>query len=172
VALTVSAPLEVVTGSHQAMHPGRTAELRSNGTTVGYAGELLPALAHELHLPRVVAVLELDLDALIAAGVTEKHATPISGYPAATQDLTVVVARDILAADVQSALVVGAGELLEHLELEDDYRGQGIPETSKALTFAMRFRATDRTLTVAETTAARNAAVAEAAARFGATIRE
>ena len=36
----------------------------------------------------------------------------------------------------------------------------------------MRFRAADRTLTVAETTAARNAAVAEAAARFGATIRE
>ena len=71
-----------------------------------------------------------------------------------------------------AALVVGAGELLEHVALDDDYRGQGIPETSKALTFAMRFRAADRTLTVAETTAARNAAVAEAAARFGATIRE
>jgi phenylalanyl-tRNA synthetase beta chain len=172
VALAVSAPVEIATGHHQAMHPGRTAELRSHGELVGYAGELLPSLAIELDLPRVVGVVELDLDALIAAGAIEKHATPISGMPAATQDVSLVVARDIAAGDVRAALIDGAGDLLEHVALVDDYRGPGVDAASKSLTFALRFRAPDRTLTAAEATEAKTAAVAVAAQRFGAALRE
>jgi phenylalanyl-tRNA synthetase beta chain len=54
----------------------------------------------------------------------------------------------------------------------DDYRGQGIPEGSKSLTFALRFRAADRTLTAPEATEAKLAGAALAAERFGASIRE
>jgi len=172
LAYTLSAPLVVVTGSHQAMHPGRTAELRSGDRLVGYAGELLPALADELDLPRVVAVLELDLDALIANAATEVSAQPIASLPAATQDLSLVVSKRVPAGDVLAMIVEGAGELLEHVTLTDDYRGQGVPDGSKSLTFALRFRASDRTLTAAEATEAKNAAVALAASRVGATLRE
>ena len=65
----------------------------------------------------------------------------------------------------------GAGELLEHLHLVDDYRGQGVLEGSKCLTFALRFRAPDRTLTAAEASDAKNAGAALAGERFGASIR-
>jgi phenylalanyl-tRNA synthetase beta chain len=41
----------------------------------------------------------------------------------------------------------------------------------KSLTLALRFRATDRTLTEDEASAARDAAVAAAADRFGAVLR-
>jgi phenylalanyl-tRNA synthetase beta chain len=172
VALAVSAPLEIAAGRHQALHPGRTAELRSNGELVGYVGELLPSLALELDLPRVVGVVELDLDALIAAGAVDKQATPISGMPAATQDVSLVVDRGVAAGEVRAALIEGGGELLEHVALVDDYRGPGVDDASKSLTFALRFRAPDRTLTAAEATEAKVAAVAVAAERFGATLRE
>lgn len=169
---TLKAPLTVETGSHHAMHPGRTAQLRLGDRVVGYAGELLPSLAGEFDLPRVVALLELDLDALIELGVKDVTPTPIASLPAATQDVSLVVAEQVRAGEVLALLIEGAGQLLEHAVLVDDYRGPGIAEGSKSLTFALRFRATDRTLTAAEATGAKTAAVALAAARVGATLRE
>lgn len=170
-AAAVGAPLTVVQGERLGMHPGRTAALMVGDIRIGHAGELHPALAAELDLPRVVGVLELDLDALIGAG-RPVETTPISGYPAATQDLSLVVARGIPAGEVLAAVVEGAGALLEHARLVEDYRGEGVADDAKSLTFSLRFRAPDRTLTAAEATESKLAGVAVAAERFGAALRE
>jgi phenylalanyl-tRNA synthetase beta chain len=172
LGLAVGAAVSVRQGSHQAMHPGRTAELFVGATPIGYAGELLPAIAADKDLPRVVALLEVDLDALLAATSDEVAPRPIVSFPAATQDLSLVVADATPAGDVLATVVEGAGPLLERAHLVDDYRGAGVPEGSKSLTFALRFRAPDRTLTAAEATEAKTAAVELAAARFGAALRE
>ena len=172
VGLALAADIRPSAGTHPALHPGRTAELRVGGTVVGVAGELLPSLARELDLPGVVAVAELDVDALLALGATEIAARPIGTLPAATQDLSLVVPLETPAADVRDAVIEGSGELLEDARLVDDYRGSGVPEGTKSLTFALRFRAPDRTLTAAEATEAKLAGVALAASRHGATLRE
>jgi len=172
VALALAADIRPVTGANPVLHPGRTAELRIGDTVVGVAGELLPSLARELDLPGVVAVAELDLDTLLALGATQIAARPIGTLPAATQDVSLVVAADIPAGAIRDALVEGSGDLLEDARLVDDYRGSGVPEGSKSLTFALRFRAADRTLTAAEATEAKLAGVALAASRHGATLRE
>ena len=98
-------------------------------------------------------------------------ATPIYNYPAATQDLSVVVDATLPAAELLSVIRAGAGELLEQVRLIDDYRGQNVADGKKSLTFALRFRATDRTLTQAEATAAKDDAVALAKEKFGAELR-
>ncbi|AWB95246.1 phenylalanine--tRNA ligase subunit beta [Agromyces badenianii] len=172
VELATGARIEAVQGSHQAMHPGRTAELRVSGTVVGFAGELLPTIAADADLPRVVALVELDLDAVIALTEPAVEAHAIGTLPAATQDLSLIVPVDAAAAEVAAAIREGAGELLEHLAVVDDYRGQGVPAGAKSLTFALRFRAADRTLTAAEASEAKLAGAALAHERVGATIRE
>jgi phenylalanyl-tRNA synthetase beta chain len=172
LALATAAPLTVRQGAHQAMHPGRTAALFVGETLVGHAGELLPAIADDRDLPRVVALLEVDLDLLIALSATDVTPAPIVAYPAATQDLSLVVTTGTPAGDVLATVLEGAGSLLETARLVDDYRGPGVAEGSKSLTFALRFRAPDRTLTAAEATAAKTTAVELAAERFGATLRE
>lgn len=172
VGLALAVDIRPVAGRHPVLHPGRTAELRVGDTVVGVAGELRPTFAREHDLPPVVAVAELDLDALLALGATEIAARPIGTLPAATQDLSLVVGADVTAAAVRDAVVGGAGELLEDIRLVDDYRGAGVPEGSKSLTFALRFRAPDRTLTAAEASEAKLAGVAVAADRLGATLRE
>lgn len=164
--------IRVAQGSHHAMHPGRTAELWVGERSVGFAGELLPSLAADLDLPRTVAVAELDLDLLIELAPREVTTAPIVSMPAATQDLSLVVDADVAAGDVLASVIEGAGALLEHAALVDDYRGSGVAEGTKSLTFALRFRAPDRTLTAAEATEAKNGAVALAAARFGASLRD
>ncbi|WP_104195266.1 phenylalanine--tRNA ligase subunit beta [Cryobacterium sp. M25] len=176
VALAAGVPITVRQGSHQAMHPGRTAELfvttDAGTTSVGYAGELLPSIARDADLPAVVAVAEIDLTAVFAEAGAELRATPIATMPAATQDLSLVVDAGVPAGDVLRTLLEGCGPLLDHAELVDDYRGTGVPSGRKSLTFALRFRAPERTLTAAEASDAKLAGVAVAAVRFGATLRE
>ena len=172
VAHAAGARVEFAQGAHHALHPGRTAEVRVAGQVVGYAGELHPALAAEADLPRVVAVAEVDLDAIIALTDPAVEARTIGTLPAATQDLSLVVDAEVPAAAVADAVREGAGELLEELRLVDDYRGTGVPEGAKSLTFALRFRAVDRTLTAAEASDAKLAGAAVAAERTGAAIRE
>ncbi|BCB89116.1 hypothetical protein Psuf_064290 [Phytohabitans suffuscus] len=151
-------------------HPGRCAAIAVDGVTVGHAGELHPSVLAALELPRRTSAMEIDLDALPEAGVAP--APRVSGFPPALIDVAVVVDGAVPAAEVQAALVAGAGDLLESVRLFDVYTSaQQLGEGRKSLAYKLAFRAPDRTLTVEEAVAARDAAVAEAAVRFGAVLR-
>jgi len=72
---------------------------------------------------------------------------------------------------LRATVIEGSGELLESIKTTDVYRGQGIDDGKKSVTFSMVFRASDRTLTQEEATEARNAAVALAQKLHGAELR-
>ncbi|NUR97632.1 MAG: phenylalanine--tRNA ligase subunit beta [Kribbellaceae bacterium] len=152
-------------------HPGRCAEFSVNGKVIGHAGELHPKVCQAFGLPARSSALELDLDALIAAGPESITAHPFSSYPVAKEDVALIVAADVPAADVQAALAEGAGELLESVRLFDVYTGEQIGEGKKSLAFALRFRAPDRTLKENEVADARQAAVQVTVDRFNAVQR-
>jgi phenylalanyl-tRNA synthetase beta chain len=119
-----------------------------------------------------VTVFSVNADRVMELARNQPHeAVPLSVYPAATQDVSLVVGSDVPAGAVQDALVTGCGDLLESLQLVDDYRGEGIEAGSKSLTFSLLFRAPDRTLTQGEATEAKDAGVARAAKQFHAVLR-
>lgn len=150
-------------------HPGRCAEVLIGDLTIGYAGQLHPAVIERAGLPAGTCAVELNLDAI---PITERLPAPaVSPFPAVFQDISLVVAEDVAAAAVVEAVRDGAGELLEDVRLFDVYTGPQIGDGRKSLTLALRFRATDRTLTEDEASAAREAAVAAAGERVGAVQR-
>ncbi|MGW6009734.1 phenylalanine--tRNA ligase subunit beta [Streptomyces sp. NPDC055210] len=175
VAREAGVELTVRGDRHAPWHPGRCAALyvTVNGeeTLVGHAGELHPRVVKALHLPERSCAMEIELDLLEQAGAGVPAAPRISAFPVATQDVALVVARDVPAADVEAALREGAGELLESVRLFDVYEGEQLGEGRKSLAYALRFRAGDRTLTVDEASAARDSAVALAGERAGAVLR-
>ncbi|MFJ8580830.1 phenylalanine--tRNA ligase subunit beta [Micromonospora sp. NPDC093277] len=150
-------------------HPGRCAELLVDGATVGYAGELHPAVVATLELPRRTCAMELNLDALPAAPMVT--GPPVSTFPPALIDVALVVDESVPAAEVERALVEGAGDLLEDVRLFDVYASEQLGAGRRSLAYKLTFRAPDRTLAGEEAVVARDAAVAEAARRFGATLR-
>jgi len=152
------------------LHPGRGAKVLVSGKEVGIAGELHLDIADELHLPGRVGVFEVDLSAIYDLAPELITATEIGVMPAATQDLSLVVGLDVSAADLVETIEEGAGELLESISLVDDWRSETLGQ-KKSLTFSMVFRARDKTLTAAEATAAKEAAVQLAAERHGAELR-
>ncbi|MFE1645412.1 phenylalanine--tRNA ligase subunit beta [Microbacterium sp. P01] len=172
LALAAGVTVELAQTTRAALHPGRAAVLTVGDREVGYLGELLPSVASAAELHGRVIVAELDLDLLLELAGERVVVASLSAFPAATQDVSLVVPSEVPAAEIQAALVHGAGELLESARLVDDYRGQGVLPGSKSLTFALRFRGRSRTLTAAEATEAKLAGVAVTAERFGAQLRE
>ncbi|MEV8594194.1 phenylalanine--tRNA ligase subunit beta [Streptomyces sp. NPDC052012] len=176
VAREAGAELIVRKGQYGPWHPGRCAELvvTVDGTerVAGHAGELHPRVVKTLGLPARTCAMELDLDVLEQVGDDTPMAPGISTFPVATQDVALVVDAFVPAADVEAALRDGAGELLESIRLFDVYENaEQLGEGRKSLAYALRFRAGDRTLTVDEASAARDAAVALAGERTGAVLR-
>ena len=172
-------------GRQPPWHPGRCAAIfvrAVNGSQAtewlaGYAGELHPRVIQAFGLPARTSAMELDLSAILAAaeGSGPVQAPVPSSYPLATQDVALIVAAAVPAADVQAALRAGAaaagGSLLEDVQLFDVYTGEQVGEGRKSLAYTLRFRAPDRTLTAAEVSAVRDAAVGEAEQRVGAALR-
>ncbi|MFF7490426.1 phenylalanine--tRNA ligase subunit beta [Streptomyces luteogriseus] len=176
VAREAGAELVIRKGQYGPWHPGRCAELvvTVDGAerVVGHAGELHPRVVKALGLPARTCAMELDLDAVETAGDATASAPRISTFPVATQDVALVVDAFVPAVDVEAALRDGAGELLESIRLFDVYENaEQLGEGRKSLAYALRFRAPDRTLTVDEASAARDAAVALAGERVGAELR-
>ena len=150
-------------------HPGRCAEVLVGETVVGHAGQLHPAVIERSSLPKGTCAVELNLDAI---PIVEILAAPrVSPFPAVFQDVSLVVDADIPVQTVADAVRDGAGELLEEVRLFDVYTGPQLGENRKSLTFALRFRATDRTLTEDEASAARDAAIRRADEQVGAVLR-
>ncbi|SPT57511.1 phenylalanine--tRNA ligase subunit beta [Actinomadura madurae] len=169
VAREVGVELTVKADQHAPWHPGRCAALYAGDTLVGHAGELHPRVTKAYGLPARTCAMELELRRLgEPAQVVAPH---VSSYPVAVQDVALVVDSAVPAAEVESSLRDGAGDLLEAIRLFDVYTGEQVGEGRKSLAYSLRFRAPDRTLTAEEASAARDAAVAAASGRTGAVLR-
>jgi phenylalanyl-tRNA synthetase beta chain len=169
VCSAAGVPAATRAASYEPWHPGRCAEIVVDGSVVGHAGELHPAVCAALDLPKRTCAMEVNLDALALPGVTA--APVVSTFPPALIDVALVVDAGVPAARVEAALVDGAGELLEEVRLFDVFVGAQVGEGRKSLAYKLMFRALDRTLTADEAVAARDAAVAAAATQVGAALR-
>jgi phenylalanyl-tRNA synthetase beta chain len=169
VAEAAGVDLTVRAGELAPWHPGRCAQLMVGDLAVGYAGELHPKVVDAMGLPKRTCAMELKLDALPV--VDRRPAPSPSPYPPVLLDVALVVDAKVPAADVAETLRGGGGDLLEDLNLFDVFTGEQVGEGKRSLAYSLRFRAPDRTLTVEEATAARDAAVSAAATRFGAALR-
>ena len=152
------------------LHPGRSASvLAADGGGLGWVGELHPLVGRRWALGSVAA-LELDLDAVAERAGEPPAYRDVAGFPAVLQDIAVVVAEEVTAAEVEEAVRAGAGELLVGCGVFDLYRGEQAGEGNKSLALRLEFRAPDRTLTDEEV-AERRAAIQRELAGIGGRLR-
>ncbi|MEM6447848.1 MAG: phenylalanine--tRNA ligase subunit beta [Cyanobacteria bacterium P01_D01_bin.123] len=138
--------------SHESLHPGRTASLWVNDDALGLFGQLHPRVCRDLDLPNEVYVFELKLDVMMAAieklGLATYQA--FSTFPVSDRDIAFFCPITVSVGELNAAIARAAGNLLEDVQLFDDYRGEGVPEGQRSLAFRLIYRASDRTLTEAE----------------------
>ena len=140
---------------------------------MAHAGELHPRVAAALGLPERACAFEIDLAPLLAAveAAPVFQVAPVSTFPAAKEDLALVVDESVDAADVVAVVREAAGVLVEEVRLFDVFRGPQIGDGKKSLAVSLRLRAADRTLVAEETAGVRKRVVKRAGKRLGATLR-
>jgi len=90
--------------------------------------------------------LEINLEAIEQSAAKNKAYRAIPLTPRAQVDLALVAATSVTAAQIDAVIRREAGDLLETLTLFDEFIGQGIPEGSRSLAWALTFRHPERTL--------------------------
>ena len=151
-------------------HPKRSATLRRGKQVLGCVGEIDPRVLAQNQINTSVACLELNLSVLLAESPRIATAKTVSRFPRSDFDLAFTVPNSQSAGAVMKALRQAGGSELVDLELFDVYRGAGLPDNSRSLTFRLCLQASDRTLTDAEVTAIRQKCL-DAAAKLGALLR-
>jgi phenylalanyl-tRNA synthetase beta chain len=134
------------------LHPGRSAEIvldagDDDSVAAGWIGELHPTVAARFGIDEPVACFELDLDQAVQRTRVPMF-TDVTSFPEVREDLAVVIADAVPAAEVLAVVREAGGALLRDAEVFDVYRDpERVGEGKVSLAVRLRFRATDRTLT-------------------------
>ncbi len=119
--------------------------VEKDGAIVGIGGLVRASAVDGPPWAAPVLAFELRLDAVEPV----RHATyrVTSQFPSVRRDLSVTIPADVRAGDVEAAVRSVATDLLVNVRLFDVYAGEELGEGRRALGWAFRFRAPDRTLT-------------------------
>ncbi|MBR1477648.1 MAG: phenylalanine--tRNA ligase subunit beta, partial [Lachnospiraceae bacterium] len=128
------------------LHPGRQADIEYKGTTIGYLGELHPAVADNYEIKQRVYVAVIDLPSVIPYAGFDRKYEGIARFPSVSRDLSMVVPKDIPVGEIEKLIEQRSGKILEGYELFDIYEGEQIKEGFKSVAYSITFRAKDRTL--------------------------
>jgi phenylalanyl-tRNA synthetase beta chain len=155
-------------GSLQA---GRAAAIVVAGRPLGVVGELATHIAAAHDLPGRVALLLVDLGALLDAPGRSWAVQPASRFPASDLDVALVVPEEVPASVLAETVRDAAGDLAETVVLFDVWRDGSLGEAKRSLAFRARLRAADRTLTDKEVAEVRERVATAALRRHGASLR-
>jgi phenylalanyl-tRNA synthetase beta chain len=152
------------------LHATRSATLVAGRDAIGAVGEVAPDVLARLGIDERVAVLELDLRAVLDHEPRPARWKPTSRFPSSDLDLAFGLPEDVPAERLDKAIRQNAGSLLVDLDLFDVYRGPAVGEGRRSLAFRLRLQAPDRNLTDADVADVRRKVTA-AAAKLGAELR-
>lgn len=136
------------------LHPGRQAEIRYEGKTVGYLGEVHPTVAASYGIGTKAYVAVIDIPQVVEFATFDRKYTGIAKYPAVNRDISMVVPKEILAGDIEHMIAQRGGKILESYQLFDVYEGSQIKEGYKSMAYSIVFRSLEKTLEEAEVSAA------------------
>lgn len=132
-------------GERDWLHPGQSAEVRLDGQSIGWIGQLHPALVDSLDWSQTAFVAELDLESIRQRWLPQ--ARDLSRLPSVRRDLSLVVRDDVRAADLISSIRELAGARLEKCIIFDQYQGEGVEKDCRSLSIGLIIRDVSRTLT-------------------------
>ena len=156
-------------------HPGRTASLWVQDKRLGRFGQLHPQLRSQRELPDAVYAFHLDLAALLERlsqdDIQRPHFHAYSTYPAVERDIAFFAPLTLSVAELEKAMNQAGGDLLDGVELFDEYQGENVPDQQRSLAFSLAYRASDRTLTDEEVEPVQQKVREALVEKFGVTLR-
>ena len=95
---------------------------------------------------QAVYFASLDLDRIAPAALKTAAFEDLGTYPPASQDLAVVVGRDVPAEAIVEQARRAGGKLVRSVRVFDVYEGDQVPEEKRSLALRVVMRSPERTL--------------------------
>jgi len=129
---------------------GKCAEIKTDHQEIGFLGEISPDITKEIKIGPKVIVFDLDFEKIIKLASEEHEYRPISRYPEAIRDISVLVPREISVEEVLNKIEEVGQDIIRDIDLFDIYEGEELPDGKKNLAFHIIYQAADRTLSSRE----------------------
>jgi phenylalanyl-tRNA synthetase beta chain len=134
-------------GPAEVIHPGRGAQVRLAGVTIGYAGALHPDLQRAWELRDDAFVVEVGLEGILEGKAEVARFSSLPRFPPIDRDLSIVCDATVPAAEIVGRVRSSAAARLRSVAVVDRYAGDPIPRGKVGLTLSLRFQDPGRTLT-------------------------
>ncbi len=159
---------------HPALHPGRSAQIESEGKYIGFIGELHPRWQQKYDLPLAPILFEVDVQVLQQRDLSNFQ--EISKFPAVTRDIALVVKQAVSVQDLADGFAIERQlnpvcKILQAIVLFDEYRGKGLESDEKSLAFRCTLQDTQSTLQDEAIDAAMAAIIDVAGKKYHAKLR-
>jgi phenylalanyl-tRNA synthetase beta chain len=123
-------------------HPKKIAEIKLDNQEVGFLGQISRRVLKKFGIKNDLSVFDIDFEKLQKYCTEETVYQPLSKYPAAVRDISVLVPRNVLVEEVLEKIEM-VSPLIKDVDLFDIYEGEEIPEGKKNLSFHIIFQAKD-----------------------------
>ena len=135
--------------ANPSFHPGRCAEMTVNGEVIGTLGELHPVVSENYGVKERMYVACFDMGVMLKNSDSDVKYKQLPKFPAISRDLSLVCDEEIPSGDIIEVITKTAKNL-EQVSLFDMYKGTGIPEGKKSLSYKLILRKNDKTMEAEE----------------------
>ncbi|PFO10201.1 phenylalanine--tRNA ligase subunit beta [Bacillus sp. AFS076308] len=154
----------------EGMHPGRTAEIKLDGVSVGFVGQVHPTVQKELDL-KDTYVFELSLQSVLQEETAPLQYNSIPRFPTITRDIALVVNRETVSGTLKEIILFTGAPLLQEAVVFDLYEGERMEEGKKSIAFSLKYLDPERTLTDEEVTKVHERVLEALKEKAGAVLR-
>ena len=167
------APLGDAAARFPYLHPGKAALVSVPGAGgVGALGQVRPDVTAACGVDDLsVYFASLNMDRLAPVALRTPAFEDLGTYPPASQDLAVVVGRDVPAAAVVDQARRAGGKLVRSVRVFDVYEGDQVPADKRSLALRVVMRSPERTLNEKDIAGVRAKILKALEREFQATLR-
>ncbi len=135
--------------SDPTFHTGRCAEITVGDRKIGVIGELHPAVSENYGVKERIYIASLDVAAMCELENDEIRYKQLPKFPAISRDLSLVCDDSVESGEIID-IINKAGKHLEQVTLFDMYKGAGVPDGKKSLSYNLVMRREDKTMEAEE----------------------
>lgn len=125
---------------------GQTAQIFIGNDEAGLVGEVNHQVLENFDIQQNVFIGELNVNHLLNIVPESPQSEPISKYPAASRDFTIIVDKEIESREILRCVENIQEMLIEDVHLFDVFEGTPIPEGKKSISFRITYRSKSKTL--------------------------
>jgi len=156
---------------HSTFHPGRCANIYSNGELLGTFGEVHPIVSGNYGIEVRTYLAELDFEVILEQGDLNKKYQPLPKYPSILRDIAIVVPDHIQIAEIEKVFESYLEGILESFQLFDVYQGDQITKGFKSIAYSLVYRDFNKTLKEKEVNKIHEQVLKDLEEKVGASLR-